>query len=84
MACSASRMTGGIADGAIMEGCGNVEEVKAFRAVLAEGARRKGRDPFVGQGPWRASNACVCRLTARKARDGAAARAWRACWRRGG
>ena len=39
------RMTGGIADGAIMEGCGNVEEVKAFRAVLAEGARRKGRDP---------------------------------------
>ncbi len=36
------RMTGGVADGAIMEGCGNVEEVKAFRAVLAEGAKRKG------------------------------------------
>ena len=30
-------MTGGVADGAIMEGCGNVEEVKAFRAILAEG-----------------------------------------------
>jgi len=39
------RMTGGVADGAIMEGCGSVEEVRAFRAVLAEGARKKGRDP---------------------------------------
>jgi len=28
-----------------MEGCGNVEEVKAFRANLAEGAKKKGRDP---------------------------------------
>src|SRR5258708_20442270 len=39
------RMTGGISDGAIMEGCGNDEEVKAFRAVLAEGARRQAPAP---------------------------------------
>jgi 5,10-methylenetetrahydromethanopterin reductase len=61
------RMTGGIADGAIMEGCGNVEEVKAFRAVLAEGARRKGRDPSAVKVVARL-NACVG-PDGKKARD---------------
>lgn len=60
------RMTGGTADGAIMEGCGNVEEVKAFRAVLAEGARKKGRDP--------AAVKVVARLNACVGADGKAAR----------
>jgi len=62
------RVTGGIADGAIMEGCGNVEEVKAFRAILAEGARRKGRDPSPVKVLLRL-NACVS-PDGRKARDG--------------
>ena len=61
------RMTGGVADGAIMEGCGNVEEVKAFRAVLAEGARRKGRDPSAVKVVARL-NVCVG-PDGRKARD---------------
>jgi 5,10-methylenetetrahydromethanopterin reductase len=61
------RMTGGVADGAIMEGCGNVEEVKAFRAVLAEGAKRKGRDPAAVKVVARL-NACVG-SDGRKARD---------------
>jgi 5,10-methylenetetrahydromethanopterin reductase len=52
------RMTGGVADGAIMEGCGSVEEVKAFRAVLAEGAKKKGRDPGAVKVVARL-NACV-------------------------
>ncbi|MBV8166024.1 MAG: LLM class flavin-dependent oxidoreductase [Alphaproteobacteria bacterium] len=62
------RVTGGIADGAIMEGCGNVEEVKAFRATLAEGARRKGRDPSEVKVLLRL-NACVA-PDGKKARDG--------------
>jgi 5,10-methylenetetrahydromethanopterin reductase len=62
------RVTGGIADGAIMEGCGNVEEVEAFRATLAEGARRKGRDPSAVKVLLRL-NACVS-PDGRKARDG--------------
>ncbi|CAN5556722.1 5,10-methylenetetrahydromethanopterin reductase [soil metagenome] len=62
------RVTGGIADGAIMEGCGNVEEVKAFRAILAEGAKRKGRDPSEVKVMLRL-NACVS-PDGRKARDG--------------
>ena len=62
------RVTGGAADGAIMEGCGNVEEVKAFRANLAEGARRKGRDPSAVKVLLRL-NACVS-LDGKKARDG--------------
>src|ERR1700738_4149217 len=61
------RMTGGVADGAIMEGCGNVEEVKAFRAILAEGAKRKGRDPAAVKVVARL-NACVD-ADGRKARD---------------
>jgi 5,10-methylenetetrahydromethanopterin reductase len=39
------RMTGAIADGAIMEGCGSVPEAKAFREILAQGAAKAGRDP---------------------------------------
>ena len=61
-------MTGGVADGAIMEGCGNAEEVKAFRAVLAEGARRKGRDPSAVKVVARL-NACI-NVDGKKARDG--------------
>ena len=62
------RVTGGIADGAIMEGCGNVEEVKAFRAILAEGAKRKGRDPVRGEGD--AAPQCLRLARRQKARDG--------------
>jgi len=62
------RVTGGTADGAIMEGCGNIEEVKAFRAILAEGAKRKGRDPSEVKVMLRL-NACVS-PDGRKARDG--------------
>ena len=39
------KTAGAVADGAIMEACGNVQEVKAFRAVLDAGAKRAGRDP---------------------------------------
>src|SRR5258708_34539192 len=45
------RVTGGSADGAIMAGCGNVEEGKAFRANPAEAARKKARQPPAGKGP---------------------------------
>jgi 5,10-methylenetetrahydromethanopterin reductase len=62
------RMTGGVADGAIMEGCGNVEEVKAFRAILAEGAKRKGRNPSAVKVVARL-NACIS-ADGKKAREG--------------
>ncbi|MBM3650793.1 MAG: LLM class flavin-dependent oxidoreductase [Alphaproteobacteria bacterium] len=39
------RMTGAVADGAIMEGCGSVEEATAFREILAQGAQKAGRNP---------------------------------------
>ena len=39
------RVAGAVADAALMEACGNPDEVKAFRAILDEGARREGRDP---------------------------------------
>ena len=39
------RMTGAVADGAIMEGCGSPAEAKAFREILAQGAAKAGRDP---------------------------------------
>src|SRR5260370_4461764 len=39
------KTAGAVADGAIMEACGNVEEVRAFRAVLDAGAKQVGRDP---------------------------------------
>ena len=67
------RMTGSVADGAIMEGCGNVEEVKAFRAILAEGAKRKGRDPAAVKVVARL-NACVARGRQEGARRAAAGR----------
>jgi 5,10-methylenetetrahydromethanopterin reductase len=51
-----------------MEGCGNVEEVKAFRANLAEGAKKKGRDPSAVKVLLRL-NACVS-PDGKKARDG--------------
>src|SRR5258708_18900613 len=60
-------MTGGVADGAIVEGWGNVGEVKAVRAVLAEGAKRKGRDPAAVKVVARL-NACVG-ADGKKARD---------------
>ena len=44
------RMTGAVADGAIMEGCGSVEEVKAFRAILAEGREAQGPRSRRGEG----------------------------------
>lgn len=62
------RMTGAVADGAIMEGCGSVEEAKAFRAILAEGAKKKGRDPSAVKVVARL-NACVA-ADGKKARDG--------------
>jgi 5,10-methylenetetrahydromethanopterin reductase len=62
------RVAGGIADGVLMEACGNVEELKAFRAILAEGARRKGRDPSAVKVMLRL-NACVA-PDGRKAREG--------------
>jgi 5,10-methylenetetrahydromethanopterin reductase len=34
-----------VADGAIMEGCGNPAEARALAAAVAEGARLAGRDP---------------------------------------
>jgi len=61
------RVTGGAADGGIMEGCGNVAEVKAFRANLAAGAQKKGRDPSAVKVLLRL-NACVS-ADGRKARD---------------
>jgi 5,10-methylenetetrahydromethanopterin reductase len=39
------RMAAGIADGLIVQACASVEEVQALRVVIAEGARRVGRDP---------------------------------------
>src|SRR5258708_29910661 len=35
------RMTGAVADGAIMEGCGSVVPAKAVPALLAEGAKKR-------------------------------------------
>ncbi|WP_082637679.1 LLM class flavin-dependent oxidoreductase [Bradyrhizobium retamae] len=39
------KMGGAIADGVMMEGCGSVEEAKAFASTVAEGARKAGRSP---------------------------------------
>ena len=62
------RVTGGNADGGLMEGCGNVEEVKAFRANLTQGAKKKGRDPSKVKLLLRL-NACLS-PDGKKARDG--------------
>src|SRR5882672_1726269 len=60
------RMTGAVADGAIMEGCGSVEEVAAFREILAQGAAKAGRDPKAVK--------VIARLNTCIAADGKAAR----------
>jgi 5,10-methylenetetrahydromethanopterin reductase len=60
------RMTGAVADGAIMEGCGSVEEAAAFRELLAQGANKAGRDPKDVK--------VIVRLNACIAADGKAAR----------
>ena len=39
------RTAGAVADGAIMEACGNVQEVKAFRTVVDAGAKRPAAIP---------------------------------------
>lgn len=39
------RVAGEVADVAIMAGCGSAAEAKAFRAEVARGAERAGRDP---------------------------------------
>ncbi|MDP6705396.1 MAG: LLM class flavin-dependent oxidoreductase [Alphaproteobacteria bacterium] len=60
------RTAGRVADGAIMEACASVDEVRAFRAKVDEGATAAGRDP--------AAIRLVARLNACIADDGAAAR----------
>ena len=76
------RMTGAVADGAIMEGCGSVEEVKAFRAILAEGAKKKGRDPAAVKVV--AAPQCLRRAPTARRRATACGWASPACWRRAG
>ena len=60
------RTAGAVADGAIMEGCGNLAEARAFAAAVADGARRVGRDADAIE--------LVARLNACIADDGHAAR----------
>jgi 5,10-methylenetetrahydromethanopterin reductase len=60
------RAAGMVADGAIMEACGNPDEAEALRAAVAEGARLAGRDPVRVE--------LVARLNACIGDDGTAAR----------
>lgn len=60
------KTSGAVADGAIMEACGNVEEVRAFRAVLDAGSATTGRAPGSVQ--------LIARLNTCIAPDGHAAR----------
>jgi 5,10-methylenetetrahydromethanopterin reductase len=60
------RSAGMVADGAIMEACGNPDEAQAFRAAVLDGAKLAGRDP--------GSIELVARLNACIADDGTAAR----------
>ena len=60
------RTAGAVADAGIMEACGSVAEVQAFRARLDESATDAGRDPAAVQ--------LVVRLNACIAEDGKAAR----------
>ncbi|MCW5748148.1 MAG: LLM class flavin-dependent oxidoreductase [Alphaproteobacteria bacterium] len=60
------RSAGASADAAIMEACGSVPEVTAFRAEVERGASRAGRDPR--------SVKLIARLNACVAKDGRAAR----------
>lgn len=52
------RTAGAVADGAIMEGCGNPPEARAFAAAVAAGAKEAGRDAGTVQLVARL-NACV-------------------------
>jgi 5,10-methylenetetrahydromethanopterin reductase len=52
------RVDGAVADGAIMEACGTVAEVAAFRAAVAAGAAAAGRDPSAVRLAARL-NACI-------------------------
>ena len=65
-------MTGAVADGAIMEGCGSVEEAKAFREILAQGASQGRPRSRGGQGDRPAQ-----RLHRGRRQDGARRRAAR-------
>ena len=60
------RTAGAVADGAIMEGCGNPDEARALAAAVAVGAKQAGRDPGAIE--------LVARLNACIADDGRAAR----------
>jgi 5,10-methylenetetrahydromethanopterin reductase len=60
------RAAGALADGAIMEACGSVEEVRAFRLEVERGAQKAGRDPREIK--------LIARLNACIAADGRAAR----------
>jgi 5,10-methylenetetrahydromethanopterin reductase len=61
------RAAGAVADGAIMEACGSVAEVEAFRAEVARGAAAAGRDPRTVRLATRL-NACIS-SDGRRARD---------------
>jgi 5,10-methylenetetrahydromethanopterin reductase len=52
------RAAGAVADGAIMEGCGNPAEARALAAAVAAGARDAGREPAAVQLVARL-NACI-------------------------
>lgn len=52
------RTAGAVADGAIMEGCGNAAEARALAAEVAVGAREAGREPAAVQLVARL-NACI-------------------------
>jgi 5,10-methylenetetrahydromethanopterin reductase len=52
------RAAGAVADGAIMEGCGNPAEARALGAAVAAGAREAGREPAAVQLVARL-NACI-------------------------
>ena len=60
------RAAGAMADAAIMEACGSVEEAAALRAEVGRGAEKAGRDPGAVK--------LVARLNACVAKDGRAAR----------
>ena len=60
------RAAGALAQGAIMEACGSVEEVRAFRLEVERGAQKAGRDPREIK--------LIARLNACIAADGRAAR----------
>lgn len=60
------RAAGALADAAIMEACGSVEEARALQAEVARGAEKAGRDPGAVK--------LIARLNACIAKDGRVAR----------